>query len=492
MRGRPVFKDFRGIGHYVEQDDVRTAGAKAPPMAVPMSLVEWRMEVVEAGAKLKGSSAPGLDDIPPDFVKCALPRMSMQIAQVAERSAWEGVPFEWRGAKLFPAPRKPSRPLSLANSRAVACPSSFAKVYANILRKRLAAPLKAGAGDLQMGAVKGGSVDFLVHAARAWFARGRCLRKPVGLLFIDIRSAFYSCLPEIAVGRVLTSAVRSGVLGRLGFSGEEVRVFAANFLQYGSWLEGLGLDDQWRAVAQDWVGDNWLQLVGSTRGSTRQLQVLVGTRPGDVPADVIFCLCLLCLQYELLGALEEQGLVAELPVVKGAIFPAAEMHPVQCKVVPFTYMDDLAIPLEAKDCSQLLDSVGKAADSFSVIARSVGLQPDFDAGKTEAAVLLRGPGSRMATRWLASREQGDDRVPTVPIADGTQLRVVRMYKYLGAKLTTPGGLACAQEVAARADSAKAATGAVGSLLARKCLPVKSRMLVAEACIFQSLAGCRVS
>ena len=90
--------------------------------------------------------------------------MAPHYGQLAARLARDGAPGSWRGARCVPVPRKPRRPLSMQNSRGVACGDALGKIYATIIRAKLTPALKQQAGEWQMGAVPGGSVDLLSHA----------------------------------------------------------------------------------------------------------------------------------------------------------------------------------------------------------------------------------------------------------------------------------------------------------------------------------------
>ena len=90
---------------------------------------------------------------------------------------------------------------------------------------------------------------------------------------------------------------------------------------------------------------------------------------------------------------------------------------------------------------------------------SFGFELKNGPGKTEVAIVLRGKGKQATLKVLSQCERGEghDRIPTLPIANGIIMSVVRNYKHVGAMAAA--SLRCGPAVATRVSASKAAESA---------------------------------
>ena len=94
----------------------------------------------------------------------------------------------------------------------------------------LVSPLASVAGDAQFGALPGRgtaqpsvAMGFVIQMAHAE-------KRTIGLLFTDVKSAFYTALPEVVLGALLQPCERSSLLTGLGFTPTEIADFEASHL----------------------------------------------------------------------------------------------------------------------------------------------------------------------------------------------------------------------------------------------------------------------
>ena len=66
------------------------------------------------------------------------------------------------------------------------------RFWHRFLRELLGAP--------QLGAAPGGGTEFVICSARLVFALAQVRQVSAGILFVDVKGAFYSALAELAVG----------------------------------------------------------------------------------------------------------------------------------------------------------------------------------------------------------------------------------------------------------------------------------------------------
>ena len=72
-----------------------------------------------------------------------------------------------------------------------------------------------------MGPCPRGGTEFPSHACRLYLKEAARIRRPAAVLFTDLASAFYSVLPELALGAILSSRKRDQVFDALGIAGEQ-------------------------------------------------------------------------------------------------------------------------------------------------------------------------------------------------------------------------------------------------------------------------------
>jgi hypothetical protein len=214
---------------------------------------------------------------------------------------------------------------------------------------------------------------------------------------------------------------------------------------------------------------------------------VLGVRPGDPPADVVFALAFDAFLKLLNAELADRGLQPTVSVAGPGIFRAPGAPPGIVQVNEQTYMDDTALPIEAAEAGEIFGMLEYAADALLRVAKAFGLEVNFTAGKTEAVIGLHGRGLAAARQRLTELEVDGEGGPTpvLPIPGGGGLRIVDAYKHLGRHAAGSGRMA--KEVAYRCSSAAAATGALmRRVFAARGIPVGDRAHVAQACVVSRL------
>ena len=412
-----------------------------------VSQEEWMGMLCDslAAAKLGKATA---DAATVDVMKVAGTDCLWVLAGIAAKAAETRIPMAWRGGVMCPVPRKAKMPMSFGNSRGVMLGSHAAKLVAKAARKELAKVLKDTAGDLQSGSVPGGGTDFPAAAVRM-FLRGRKLRcLPAALLFVDVRGAFYSILPELAIGALVGDEERRRLFRQLGPSDEMADKLGKKVAEEAALGRHGGVSGAWRSLVEDWHRCPWY----SVRGRPERYRTLVGVRPGDPLADAVFALAFALFQEELVSALAAAGLSVVLRTDSGSIFGAPEPAAREVTMMPPTFVDDLVVPVEAQDCETLVANLAATADLVDRIATQFALEVNFAAGKTEAVMVLAGK-AKQAVQSLLQPWEGNEPGEwyALPTLGGRRLRVVNAYKHLG--LLAAATRSEEQEIAARARAA---------------------------------------
>jgi len=150
-------------------------------------------------------------------------------------------------------------------------------------------------------------------------------------------------------------------------------------------------------------------------------------------------------------------------------------------LLPPTFMDDLAVLIQATVATALCANVVRATEVFIRAARQFGLEVNMAAGKSEALLQFVGPTSTAAKRLCFTRtDPANPHVAILELSDGTPLRAVQHYKHLG--VIANAAKTPAQEIAARVAASTAAYAALsGRVLCSEHIPVATRCHVAAAC-----------
>ena len=104
------------------------------------------------------------------------------------------------------------------------------------------------------------------------------------------------------------------------------------------------------------------------RGSSRCMLPWLGVRPGDPPADVIFATAFDAFIKLLNAELAARGLQPAVPVAGPGIFRRAGAEASTVRIPEQTYMDDVAVPLEAEEACGIFDVLTDATDALLRVA----------------------------------------------------------------------------------------------------------------------------
>ena len=183
--------------------------------------------IADVALGLRDGKAPGPDLVPPELLRYSGPSCWGLLGHIAFEISQRGLPHAWRGGVMVPVPRRCKEPLTLGNARGVFCEDSAPKAIGKVARANSVGALVELAGAGQCGSVPGGGTDLASSYVRHVLEWARRSQVTIAILFTDIGAAFYSCLTEEAVGRILASPRRAAALAKLGFSEAEAAAFAA-------------------------------------------------------------------------------------------------------------------------------------------------------------------------------------------------------------------------------------------------------------------------
>ncbi len=127
---------------------------------------------------------------------------------------------------MAPAPKKPTALMDLVNSRGVLSNNSAAKLLGKVLRDVCVPKLEATTSDHQFGSVRaGGCTDVASMCVRAVLEYGKQTGTSLGVVFADLRAAFYTCLTGEVVGPLLADPSRQAALECADFTSAGIAEF---------------------------------------------------------------------------------------------------------------------------------------------------------------------------------------------------------------------------------------------------------------------------
>ena len=159
-------------------------------------------EISLANSQLKSGKAPGIDDIPAEFLKLG-GVITVQWLSSLFTSIWNNgtVPSDWRKQLNIPLHKKGSR-ADCDNYRGITLLSIPSKVFTRVILNRLKPKAEASFRENQCGFRRGrGCVDQL-FTLRILLEKAREFQQPIYVCFIDLRKAYDSVHRE-ALWRVL-------------------------------------------------------------------------------------------------------------------------------------------------------------------------------------------------------------------------------------------------------------------------------------------------
>ena len=400
----------------------RQAVARALPQTTFPSILDWEKQF----RGLARGKAPGADGLcsehyhsaPAAFTECTFP--------IALKAAVTGTePLKWKGGIAFPLYKQKGDSSDPQNHRSILLAEMLAKRYHRWVRSSIVPVFDRERLALHAGVSGRLSTSVLSLSLRAFQARMQETRQSYGLLFLDLKSAFYSVLRDF-----LTGASKDDMpdrLQQLGFPSEQAEEIITTL-------------DDFHPSSQPW-GDFLGRLQGILEatwfvisGSNRVVVTGKGSRPGDPLADVLFALVAQQVLRVIESSIMQQGAAAALPLAAIIQEKAGTVH----DFISCCWHDDLAVAIvaDARQLEATCRSVSRVVfDAF----RTRGLSPGLAKGKTEWILCPLGSHSTETKRTVL---RGDRHFIHLLQEDGPPLSIgtTTTYRHLGSIISSDGSL----------------------------------------------------
>ena len=413
------------------------------------------LDVEKALGALNKAKATGLDGLGAELYQKGCTNMAKRIYPLVLKMGLrcQGVP-ELTGGWLLPLFKNKGSAQAMTGYRAILLEPVLARAISKAWRPMLEKGLQATACPMQWGGRSGLSIEALHLQVRMWQADARKRHLSHFLLFIDIKSAFYSVVKEMLTGNEGGCDVKV-IFQRMGLPLSAWDEFQRNVNDENIIFKATHSSLLARST-QAMLSHTWFIIPD---GGAIQAP-MTGSRPGDPKADLLFSF----VMTHILRRLNSRTTAAGMPLY----FRNGEgLEFTRC----VTWVDDLAISVMAS----AEDVVDQATNMLAMVQETMlehGMRLSYGAGKTAVIAAFHGKG---ATKVRQQFEQNFSKgIPVLSEHEGCCLiPVVSHYKHLGGHLTRHGN--CLQEINVRIATTMAKMQPLRKLLKNPTLEMsKSR------------------
>ena len=381
--------------------------------------------------------ACGNDNIPGELLHCHAASVARPVFQVFLKTAFRlEEPLQWKGGTLRAIWKQRGNQLECASYRAILVSSFIGKSVHGAMRSVCSPHLDSASMPLQIGGRREQPVLIASQAVRC-FQQG-CQKdgRSAALLFVDLQEAFHRVVRPLIHGGQLDDGHVAGIVKAVGLPPSAIDKLHS-YVRESSLIAKSGATEWTARYVAEINADAWFTFgectdIASVRG---------GTRPGDNLADLLFSFLFSEILGRLRDAFARENISVSLPWHHSWFLqiPESQDDAVdEQRPIDVTWMDDLAILLEATSAKGVVEKLRRAAVLTLDQCLQAILLPNLKAGKTEAIVMLRGRGSKQMAREVF---RGKD--PTLGLQSQlwptARLRLVPSYKHLGSVIQVEGG-----------------------------------------------------
>eukprot|EP00435_Cladocopium_sp_Y103_P075822 s462_g66.t1 len=377
---------------------------------------------------------------------------------------WSEEPVQYKGGPLALLPKR-SQPTEAQHFRGILLLPTLAKAFHALLRKKIIALLHPVRSQGQLGGFHQQEVLFGSHALRMLGRLAIARHYSIGVLFVDLSTAFHCLIRGMVVG-VSSTARLEFVLASLRRQGHP-----CDQLRLGQELPGLltelGASSSLVRLLQNIHSHTWM-----TIGSNNYIRTHKGTRPGSPLADAIFHFIMHDVSLSLRTFLQDEGHIDFL------------RDTFDVDLEPIIWSDDLAVPIVTEHCTALIPALMKLLDQVRSFSLQRGFVLNFAKGKTGVVATSCGPAAPDLRRDVQLTAQ-----PGVhhqfPDGSSTFVHFSPAYRHLGTLFTSDQKLDA--EVSARIGAAASAFSQISRrVLLNRNLPCHLRLQLFGSLILSKL------
>ena len=368
---------------------------------------------------MKDGKASGISTIPGEAYRYAALEAaaghSALYLKMAARGQW---PMLWRGVLATAIPKPHKHGATLNAWRSIALAEAVAKGIGRSIRLQLADRLQHFATQGQNGSLDGQNIGIPSHQVIAYMQLAQQRGLSMAAVFLDGRSAYYATVREYLFTHELADEHSLRGLLDILIPDSSLHDQAVAALVGPGLLAQAGIPSGLEGFLRSHLQGTWFTL----QSCPMEVQhTKSGTTPGSPLADILFQFAQSSFMRNVIQELDACGLSARVSVGSD-------------RAEPQGWADDVAVLLPMTDASQIEEQLQAAIPILDRQSRLIGIPLNYESGKSEALVSLRGAHSVKIRRDLLS-----DDVPQISIrvseTSTIRLRLVERYVHLGHVVT---------------------------------------------------------
>ena len=437
-------------------------------------------DIEDAFRKCKLHTAAGTDKLVPELFHRAPKWFAKWLYPLFMKMAiYASEPVHWKGGILFAVYKSKGETCNPTSYRGILVSSHVGKVAHGLFRKMAVPGFVQMAMPLQCGGIPKRSVAFAAHSCRLQQHAAQRAKMSTGILFVDIKSAYYRLLRELCVETRVDEGHLRFLLHRLRLPPEQLMPLLDILKTYDPVMAKADVPDIAKRMAAAFHRNTWFHVCGAPLLA----RTLRGARPGDGWADLLFNYLIAQVLCEFETSLADEGLRTTIAWNGIRGLDAAGGDDFMIDVGVTAWADDLAFMQWHESAHALIDNLQGLAERLVPHLAARGLQLNFASGKTEAVVCLRGHRSVQLRRQLFGvpepglHLEADDE-------NGIKLRLLPQYIHLGGILH--GKSRMKPELQRRLGIAQAAFAQHrASVYQNRHLSLTARVRLFEACVLST-------
>ena len=263
--------------------------AKSSPCRSPITdkqleQIPTLYELEQSIRNLDCEKAPGLDSLGAEVWQADTASTSMRVFPLLLKSAVRRQAIaEHAGGWILPLYKGKGPPCKMQGYRAILLEPTLARIFSRTWRSRLVDGLANVAADMQWGGRQGIGINPLHLQVRMWQSNAKHCQKSLSLIFIDLKTAFYSVVKPMLASFDGSDEAIVSIFQMLKLPPSAYQAFLENIGH-----EDLILQATRSELLADCVGANLASTWFAVPNGTGLLAPQTGSRPGDPCADILF------------------------------------------------------------------------------------------------------------------------------------------------------------------------------------------------------------
>ena len=377
--------------------------------------------------KVKKGKAAGPDTIPADVLAMS-PYKTAELLHplLVKCSLHAQEPFAWKLVLAHELYKGSGTMRMIEHFRSIFLANTCAKVLHTFLRQRINEVVGAIYMDTQTGGRAGRDCPMASQLLRTYMAVQKSRARTSTVIFLDLRSAFYTAIRQLAVRVPSHDQDLQHVYDSMSLP-DDLAPLVKAILQEPEVFADIPCH------LRSMVAETHRSTCFTMRSTSSWAASRRGTRPGTSLADLVFNVIYTRPLKEITARLSAAGLLfsmRDLPTRRLSRF----RDPVD-ELADATYVDDTAFMLDV-DNEEISDAVQHAISIIHEQMLAHGWQVNYKPGKSALLVDPRGKGARQMHRHFYGRGASDVHVRKW----GISLHAVRCYKHLGTQVASDGTL----------------------------------------------------